>query len=127
MITNLKILQLDLKAEMWLTLQLTGGIISKRYSTKHPGNRQLADPGARRVWHAFLQSRYCVLWTLRVSRHKDSKWLGCYPGIVILLTIMARSGFVSYPITVFKAEAKSKNHDKLIKLSVLCLGAINKY
>ena len=70
------------------------------------------------AWHAFLQSGYSVLWTLRVSRYKVSKWSGCYPGIVILLTVMARSGFVSYPIPVFKAEAISKNHDKLINYTV---------
>ena len=53
-----------------------------------------------------------------MSRYKFSKWSGCYPGIVILLTVMARSGFISYPIPVFKAEAKSKNHDKLINYTV---------
>jgi len=53
-----------------------------------------------------------------VSRYKVSKWTGCYPGIVILLTVMARSGFVSYPTPVFKTEAKSKNHDKLINYTV---------
>jgi len=53
-----------------------------------------------------------------VSRYKVSKWTGCYPGIVILLTVMARSGFVSYPTPLFKAEAKSKNHDKLINYTV---------
>jgi len=68
--------------------------------------------------HALLQSGYSVLWTLQVSRYKVSKWSEGYPGIVILLTVLARSGFVSYHIPLFKAEDKSKNHDKLINYTV---------
>jgi hypothetical protein len=43
------------------------------------------------AWRVFLQSGYRAGWTLRVSRYKVSKWTGIYPGIVILLTVVARA------------------------------------
>jgi len=46
---------------------------------------------ARRV---FLQSRYRAGWALLVSRYKVAKRLRMSLGIVILLTVVARSGFV---------------------------------
>ena len=42
------------------------------------------------AWRVFLQSGYRALFALRVSRYKFFKWTGSYPGIVILLTVVAR-------------------------------------
>ena len=44
----------------------------------------------REAWRVFLQSRYRALWIIRVSRYKLFKWTGIYPGIVILITAVAR-------------------------------------
>jgi hypothetical protein len=34
-----------------------------------------------------------ILWVLAVSRYKVNRWNGIYPGIVILLTALARSRY----------------------------------
>jgi len=47
-------------------------------------------------WRVFLQSGYRAGWALRVSRYKVILRMGHYPGIVILLTVVGRSGFVRH-------------------------------
>ena len=53
-----------------------------------------SEAGMSEAWRVFLQSGYRAGWTLRVSRYKVAKRLRMSPGIVILLTVVARSGFV---------------------------------
>jgi hypothetical protein len=58
-----------------------------------------------------------------VSRYKVSKRLKLSPRIVILLTAVARSGFITGYKSVLGAELIAKTvTNKLPLLSVLCLG-----
>jgi hypothetical protein len=60
------------------------------------------------AWRVFLQSGYRALWILRVARYKVAKRLKMSPGIVVVLTAVARSGFVPHYKSVFVAVTKAK-------------------
>ena len=77
-----------------------------------------SEAGMSEAWRVFLQSRYRAGWALRVSRYKVSKWTGIYHGIVILLTVVARSGFVKRCYPVLVAGAESKKCDKQLTFIV---------
>ena len=82
------------------------------------------EAGMREAWRVFLQSRYRALWIIRVSRYKVSKWTGTYPGIVILLTVNARSRY-NYFDSVLGVGTKAKTVTSfLIILSVLLVSAV---
>jgi len=49
-----------------------------------------------------------------VSRYKVFKWSGIYPGIVILLTAVVRSGFVKHYDPVLVAGVKAKTMTSLL-------------
>ena len=89
-------------------------------------------PGARRVWRMFLQSRYKVCWTLRVSRYKVDrshmfipryKFIGMHLCSVGMQSV---SEPVIYPGVEFKLrqmrESGCQNHYQ----SVLMAGPIAK-
>jgi hypothetical protein len=80
------------------------------------------------AWLVFLQSGYRALWTIRVSRYKVAKQLRMSPGIVILLTAVARFGFVKHYKSVLVAGTPAcrqagigKNVTNNLPLSVLWL------
>ncbi len=93
-------------------------------------------PGARRVWHVFLQSRYKVVLTLRVSRYKvgrSREFIPCYKVFgghwsSVRLQIVSKAGIyhgakfywivdarvrVPEPLQIcLGGRSKSKNRDK---------------
>ena len=105
-------------------------------------------PGARRVWHVFLQSRYKADWAIERSRYKFDKWLksghvsrklvdGHMRSIAIqvvrkpknghdILRLyyvqMRESGCKNHYVTVMLADAKAKTVTSLLpQLTVLLL------
>ena len=66
------------------------------------------------VRHVFLQSRYRADWVIRVSRYKAVEVLENSLGIVILLTVLERSGFYRYYSPVMRAGAKAKTVTSLL-------------
>jgi hypothetical protein len=78
------------------------------------------EAGMREAWRVFLQSRYRAFGIMRVSRYKVICELVNYPGIVILLTVAARSGLSSVTKLSWKQELFAKTVTSfLIILSVL--------
>jgi Trk-type K+ transport system membrane component len=62
-----------------------------------------------------------------VSRYKgDYEPINCQ-FIVILLTVLAGSGFVTHYKAVMGVEVKSKNHDELINFTGVVSGSVNFY
>jgi hypothetical protein len=59
-----------------------------------------------------------------VSRYKVFKWPGIYPGIVILLTALARSGHL-HSKSVMVVGTGCKNRDKLITPTIRVRCRIN--
>ena len=54
-----------------------------------------------------------------MSRYKVYKWPGIYPGIVILLTAVERSGFVKHYDPVLVAGVKAKTMTSLLIIPAL--------
>ena len=78
------------------------------------------EAGMREAWRVFLQSRYRAFGIMRVSRYKVICELVNYPGIVILLTVAARSGLSSVTKLSWKQELFAKTVTSfLIILSML--------
>ncbi len=71
------------------------------------------------VRHVFLQSRYRADWVIRVSRYKAVEVLENCLGIVILLTLLERSGFSQGAGNCLGSRNKScKNRDEFINYTV---------
>jgi len=99
---------------------IRGVCVNRRKHRADPGT--LAEKLSRckevmaRVFAVMVQ----ILWVLAVSRYKVNRWHGIYPGIVILLTALARSRYKAieiYPGAGAKAKTVTIQMPFIVRVS----------